>query len=160
MRFFGKYSVPRQSERKLPSPATKSDHSVANNYANPNSAKANIVWRAGSFPLEVVGESNYQRELVSICGRYTLAGNDTEHSALLKLEPLNPHDSNAIMVKIKGKTVGYLPRQQAVRVGTQMRRVCLTEANCKARVRGGWRTNQYERGPLRRKAGSTNKRPN
>lgn len=146
MRFFGKYSVPRQSVQKLPSPATESDHSVPNDYAGPNSAKTSIVWRAGSFPLEVVGESNYQRELVSICGRYTRLGHDTEHSASINLEPLNPHDSNAVVVKIKGKTVGYLPKQQAVRVGTQMREVCLTEVNCNARVRGGWRTNQHDEG--------------
>ncbi|MEP3345229.1 MAG: hypothetical protein ABJN34_10300 [Litoreibacter sp.] len=146
LRFFGKYSAPRQRVEKLPSPAAGSSQSVLNNYANPNSAKANIVWRDGSFPLEVVGESNYQRELVSICGRYTRLGYDAEHSALMKLEPSNPHDSNAVVVKIKGQTVGYLPRQQAVRVGTQMKEVRLTEVNCNARVRGGWRTNQHDEG--------------
>ncbi|WP_206453580.1 HIRAN domain-containing protein [Aurantimonas marina] len=105
-----------------------------------------IQWREGSFPMEVVGESNYQDVLVAICGAHTRHGHEGEYEASIEREPSNLHDPNAVMVKLHGRKVGYLPRDQAERVGEQMRDVGLTAAVCRARVRGGWRTNQYDEG--------------
>lgn len=65
---------------------------------------------------------------------------------MIECEPANHHDPNAIMVKIQGRKVGYLSREQAQRVGQQMREAGLKAATCLARVRGGWRTNQYDEG--------------
>lgn len=113
---------------------------------NLRTPEASIVWRSNSFPLHVVGESNYQPALISICGQYTRSGYDHEHSALIMLEPSNRHDPSAVVVKIYGLRVGYLPRNQAVRVGTQMKEVGIQHAKCMARIRGGWRTNQYDEG--------------
>jgi hypothetical protein len=50
------------------------------------------------------------------------------------------------VVRILGCVVGYLPRDQAERVGLQMREEGLATAICRARVQGGWRTNQYDQG--------------
>ena len=33
-----------------------------------------VVWREGSFPMEVVGELSYQKELIAIYGRHTRYG--------------------------------------------------------------------------------------
>lgn len=96
--------------------------------------------------MTVVGESNYQNALIAICGQHTRYGTDLELEARIELEPWNPHDPNAVVVKIEGHTVGYLPRDQAARVGGQMRDENLSGAACGARVRGGWRTNQYDTG--------------
>lgn len=105
-----------------------------------------IQWREGSFPMEAVGESNYQSALKSLCGAHTRDGYDVEFEAMIEREPTNAYDANAIMVLIKGKKVGYLPREQAERVGSQMASQGVTAVRCRARVRGGWRTNQYDEG--------------
>lgn len=105
-----------------------------------------VDWRDGSFPMEVVGESNYQPALVSICGSHTREGHDGEYEAIIELEPSNRYDPNAVKVMIKGKTVGYLPREQAKRVGGQLDEAGSAAARCRARIRGGWRTNQYDEG--------------
>jgi hypothetical protein len=112
----------------------------------PGANKASVQWRAGSFPMEVVGESRYQNALVAICGAHTRYGHDSEYSANIEREPLNPFDRNAVVAKIGGRTVGYLSREQAVRVSEQMIADGIVSASCKARVRGGWRTNQYDEG--------------
>lgn len=114
--------------------------------AQQSNARAVVKWRDGSFPMEVVGESHYQRALSSICGPHTRDGHDHECTAVIELEPSNPHDQNAMAVRIQNRIVGYLPRDQAARVATQMRDEGISSANCRARVRGGWRTNQYDEG--------------
>lgn len=105
-----------------------------------------IRWREGSFPMQVVGESNYQAALIAICGHHTRHGYEGEHVALIEREPSNSYDPNAIRVMIEGRKVGYLSREQAVRVGEQMILAGLTRSACAARVRGGWRTNQHDEG--------------
>ncbi len=69
----------------------------------------------GEKQLEVVGESNYQPALWAACGG-TL-GDRIRHSVVTVLvpEPQNTYDSNAIAVQIDGATVGYLPRDTAVK---------------------------------------------
>lgn len=111
-----------------------------------NKLTAQVQWRLGSFPMSVVGESYYQGALIAICGPHTRRGHDGEYPASIELEPANRHDPNAVLVKIDQRTVGHLPREQAERVSAQM--VCdgVVVANCNARVRGGWRTNQHEVG--------------
>lgn len=105
-----------------------------------------IKWRPDSFPMNAVGESNYQAALVRICSGHNRYGHDVELPATIALEPSNPYDSNAVVVKIQGKVVGYLPREQALRVGAQMREEGLHYVSCGALIVGGWRTNQYDEG--------------
>lgn len=114
--------------------------------ASPPSHLPRIRWRDGSFPLQAVGESNYADALQSICGKYTRHGSDIEVEGVLHREPQNPHDGNAVAVTIDGRKVGYLPREQAVRVGGQMIEEDLMSVRCGARIRGGWRTNQHDEG--------------
>jgi hypothetical protein len=69
-----------------------------------------IQVRTTGFPSrEVVGESNYKREISKAVG-----GRDGEHQlrALLQREPTNKFDPNAIRVVINGATVGYVPRAE------------------------------------------------
>ena len=65
----------------------------------------------GRFDQEVVGESHYQDILniisTSMPDEYKFV------QATLEMEPSNPHDKNAVAVKIAGQTVGYLPRDAA-----------------------------------------------
>ena len=67
----------------------------------------------GEFNVEVVGESHYQKALRRIAGPQTEDGVRMYCRAELYLEPDNPHDPNAVCVKIERSTVGYLPRTVA-----------------------------------------------
>lgn len=105
-----------------------------------------VVWKDGSFPMEVVGESNYQNALHRVCGGFSRQGHDKVVEACLELEPTNPHDDNAVRITISGLTVGYLPRAQAERVASFMRSNGFNPLVCDALINGGWRTNQHDSG--------------
>ena len=62
------------------------------------------------LPTEVVGESHYQDALAWICGGRSEAGADLDTRALLRADPENPHDENAVEVRINGELVGFLSR--------------------------------------------------
>ena len=64
---------------------------------------------SGGKPLEVVGESFYTENFDKIVSRVPSGG----FLAVLEAEPLNPHDPNAVAVKVGGLTVGYLDRKTA-----------------------------------------------
>lgn len=59
--------------------------------------------------LEIVGESAYQDHIGKVNGR--AGGGDFE--IVLRPEPRNPYDANAVVVLADGKPVGYLPRKMA-----------------------------------------------
>ncbi|MBM7783735.1 HIRAN domain-containing protein [Tenggerimyces flavus] len=73
---------------------------------------AKFYW--GEESLEVVGESNYQDALWSLCGGVP-GGERVRHAvvAVLVPEPENPYDENAISVRIESHRVGYLDRATA-----------------------------------------------
>jgi hypothetical protein len=64
---------------------------------------------------DIAGESFHESEIVAALGRRPKIDEELEVTvdATLVPEPHNPHDSNAISVRIKGKVVGYLPRETA-----------------------------------------------
>lgn len=68
----------------------------------------------GEESLEVVGESNYQDALWSLCGGVP-GGERVRHAvvAVLVPEPENPYDENAISVRVSSHRVGYLDRATA-----------------------------------------------
>lgn len=59
---------------------------------------------AATEVIHIVGESNYQPAILGI---------RPGDAALLVREPKNPHDRNAVQVDVRGKKVGYLPRDMA-----------------------------------------------
>jgi len=71
------------------------------------------VLLGGRHDLEVVGESHYQDALWRVVGGRTTERVRVETQAMLVREPDNPHDANAISVRINGSTVGYLCRDDA-----------------------------------------------
>lgn len=66
---------------------------------------------SGAYWYEVVGESNYVDAIASLFSRPS-GDQETFVDALLLPEPTNKYDSNAIRVVIKGRTVGYVPRDR------------------------------------------------
>ncbi len=67
----------------------------------------------GGFDLEIVGESNYVKNLKKICGGYSKDGSHKKDKAELHYENNNSYDKQAIRVDINGKTVGYLTPEDA-----------------------------------------------
>ncbi|MEA2424930.1 MAG: hypothetical protein QOH13_1340 [Thermoleophilaceae bacterium] len=69
----------------------------------------------GDDLVYVVGTSHYQPELKKVSGRQADEEIRVEKTATLHPEPDNPHDPNAIAVRIDGDLVGYLSRDENVR---------------------------------------------
>lgn len=71
--------------------------------------------------LSIVGESHYQPALLSITN--CSPGQEVAFDCIAELvpEPTNPHDPHAVMVRIEGKCVGYLSRQNAQRLGPRLK---------------------------------------
>lgn len=118
----------------------RADHAVKHPVRTYASPTARVQWERGRFPIKAVGEINYQVALLDITGGPNRNGYQMEMEAVLQREYDNPYDANAVVVEIKGLTVGYLPRDQAARVSSQMKRDGISGARCIARLIGGWPT--------------------
>jgi hypothetical protein len=92
----------------------------------------------GQFGFHVVGESHYQSDLAKIAGGITDEGVHQECAALLRLEPTNQYDPNAVEVLISGMRVGYIPAVQAPEMCALFHSVGISEVECKAVIQGGW----------------------
>lgn len=89
----------------------------------------------GTQKLSVVGESNYQEALRRVSGAPVSGEHRHDCTALLVLEPDNPHDPKAVMVQVEEECVGYLSRHNARRFGPRFRRWSKLE-----RPRSAWRS--------------------
>lgn len=69
----------------------------------------------GDDLVRVVGTSHYQPALLELSGRQGDEEVRLTKVAVLVPEPDNPHDPNAIAVKIDGRLVGYLSREENTR---------------------------------------------
>lgn len=92
----------------------------------------------GSFEFDIVGESHYQDALDAICGGKCEEGHELECVALLRREPHNKHDPNAIAVMINGRKVGHLSRTDARAISQLLDRRGLKEFTADAMIVGGW----------------------
>lgn len=65
--------------------------------------------------LEIVGEAYRETQISAALGRQMKLDEEIEETleALLVPEPDNPHDANAISVRVRGQVVGYLSREAA-----------------------------------------------
>ena len=99
-----------------------------------------ILGGNGSYELQVVGESHYQKALEKITGGKTKDGHEMEVEAMLIHDDKNPYDNQAVAVKINGELVGYLSRDLARQFRKQMAASGYQNkpALCKALIVGGW----------------------
>ncbi|MEI4485622.1 hypothetical protein V8J36_05425 [Frigidibacter sp. MR17.14] len=95
----------------------------------------------GLFGFEIVGEAAYQAELAKIAGPKNAEGH--EHYALAELKPelSNPHDKNAVAVRISHLTVGYLARSDAAKATAKLKKLGLYHHHLTvdAVIVGGWK---------------------
>ena len=94
---------------------------------------------AGRRRVECVGESNYQDVLESIAGGKQRESQEIGTNAVIRRQPVNPYDANAIQVLIGGRLVAYLPRAVSAEYAPAMDRARTPELPVPAEVRGGWR---------------------
>lgn len=102
----------------------------------------------GKFACEVVGESKYQDHLERITGGRTEESANIRTRAILALEDDNPHDPNAVCVRIDGLRVGYLPRRFAKSYRAQLAKANAPKGHywCAAVIVGGWDRGGGDRG--------------
>lgn len=109
-----------------------------------------VAWAKGNgaFLTEVVGESHYQAALASAAGGRSFDGVDVVVVASLVPEDHNPHDPNAVCVKINDRTVGYLSRADAKRFRVEAATAIAQglAVHCQANIRGGWDRGDGDRG--------------
>lgn len=100
------------------------------------------------YALDIVGESKYQKELEAICGSRKEDGEEKLVQATLILEDNNPYDNQAVRVDIKGKTVGYLSRENARKYRQELKKTGYPNitATCSAMIVGGWDRSGGDRG--------------
>lgn len=93
------------------------------------------------FECEVVGESNYQNHLKAFAGNHGTDAAAVAVRAILMPEPTNPYDKNAVCIYINGKTVGYLPKDDApifLRRLTKRKLSKTSATTCDAHIMGGF----------------------
>ena len=96
--------------------------------------------RGRGFTFEIVGEGNYQDALDLVCGGKCEDGHKLSTTAQLVFQEDNPHDPNAIAVLIDRRVVGYIPRDLAPGMRSDILRLNPEErpVTCEAKVVGGW----------------------
>ena len=102
----------------------------------------------GTYEVEVVGESHYQKELERICGGRTAESARVKTTAVLVLDDHNPYDSKAVRVEVGGYVVGHLSRENARQYRKKLQEAGhpRIRASCKALIVGGWDRGNGDRG--------------
>lgn len=97
--------------------------------------------RSGKYVREVVGEASYQPALKQVVDGRDVNAEGFECMAVIVPESDNRYDANAVAVKIDGRVVGYLPRDEARLFRARLKRakLPLQAYECPAKIIGGGR---------------------
>lgn len=109
---------------------------------------ADIKNGPGTYDVDAVGESHYQKALEKICGGRTENGQRRKVEALLVPEDDNRHDPKAVRVSVQDWTVGYLDRKTARSFRGWVAEAGLAgmAIKCNALIVGGWDRGGGDRG--------------
>jgi hypothetical protein len=95
-----------------------------------------MKWEA---PLKAVrGESHYQSAFTTILGEPRPAGYLKPFVAVLRREPENQYDRNAIAVFISDNKVGYIAKEIASQLAPALDKAKCSEFQVAALIRGGY----------------------
>ena len=108
----------------------------------------NAVLLRGGGTLQVVGESFHQEELERIVGGKREESAELYTVAVIRREPDNPADPQALAVEIDAQIVGHIGRQDALAWRPLIEQIenAGAVALCAAQIRGGWRRSSGEEG--------------
>jgi hypothetical protein len=113
---------------------------VSSDAAEMSSVPRKVSRTVGRYWFGIVGEASYQAALRRISGGRRERGEEVEFEALVRRDPDNPEDANAVCVLVNGVgTVGYFRRDEAARIQAAL--AALEEAGqvlaCPALLIGG-----------------------
>lgn len=97
------------------------------------------LFRTTDFNVRVVGTSYRQPQLATVAQRFDCSDAERRLLAVLRCEPSNLHDSNAVSVDINEVSVGYLPKEFAQVVAPIL---ASNTFRCDAMLLGGHQTPQ------------------
>jgi hypothetical protein len=89
--------------------------------------------------VEVVGESYHQEALGAIAGPKDLEGKRTLTGVVLRCEPTNEYDANAVRVEVMGNLVAHVSRSTAATLSPAMLNTCGGVLEARGLIVGGWR---------------------
>lgn len=72
-----------------------------------------LISNLNEYNYKVVGTSHYQEALTRIAKGKSSESTEIETKAILRLEPNNPYDGNAVAVYVSSSNIGYLSRKDA-----------------------------------------------
>lgn len=97
------------------------------------------AWRAWDAPDSLVhGESHHAEALVGLTGRPRRNGYLVPIDVVLRREPTNPYDPNAVRVEVQGQHVGYIGRDFAPDVSQAMATCGIESCAFAGLLRGGY----------------------
>ena len=110
-------------------------------HEKPRGKKEVLILTGGQrFDLEVAEVEQYQSALEALGGPPVARGLNRFETAQLILDNRNPRDPNSVHVEIRGKQVGSLRFEDAIRYRHQLivKGTPNAISQCRAAIRGGW----------------------
>jgi hypothetical protein len=100
------------------------------------------------YAVQVTEVEHYQATLEAICGPRKPGGVNRLETAWLVLEKKNSNHGNAIRVEIRGRQVGYLSGEAAIRYRRQLleKNMPGADGRCQAVITGGWVSSDGRKG--------------
>jgi hypothetical protein len=101
-----------------------------------------------NYGLQIAGAEHHQKALEAICGPHRRGGIQRLETAWLILEDTNTANKTAVRVEIRGRQVGYLSSEAALRYRRQLieRNILGADGRCQAIIKGGWISSDGRKG--------------
>ena len=116
--------------------------------AQPVKKETFVLSGSGTFDVQVSGTDRRQDRLESICGKREARGIHRTEAAYLILDDTHPRERLLVWVEIRGRRVGYLPREVAAmyRQGLIDLGKDKADGQCQATIQGGWVSSDGRKG--------------
>lgn len=107
-----------------------------------------VLSGSGTFEVQVAGTERRQDRLEAVCGKREPRGIQRVEAARLILDDTHPREKLLVWVEIRGRRVGYLPREVAAayRQGLIDLGKPQADGECQASIRGGWVSSDGRKG--------------
>lgn len=118
---------------------TKQNGNTSNLSQNSNRGDGSTPVKLSNYSYDIVGEQSYQNNIAKIAGKKEENAKRFECFAKVTSEPTNRYDKNAVKVEINGLLVGYLSKDEAIKLkGKSINKMV------PALINGGWDNDESE----------------
>lgn len=98
-----------------------------------------LIMGDGLFTYHLAGAAHYQDTLERIVGGRREASVYFRVNAVLSSEPDDPHNSNAVVIRIDGEKAGHVRKQDNLTLRHQLDALGFPgDVQCRAEIAGGW----------------------